>query len=424
MTSQARPVHVAEAIVEAAREQVANAYRYQSAWGSLTRAGVPRLDTRHVLDRHAETTAALGHVERWCLDGARGLLGLAGERGAGKTFAAAWWFHRRHERGRWGRWVECASWGRMNWNELRALLTAAEKAPALVLDDLTAGQTSKRDGAPDHFHAAINGLLLERIGSMRPTLICANGDAGTLAGWLDPRVFDRLTLAGAIPELPTVPSLRKPDLEQVDEQGRGVEWHRTDALVRMFGCERTREFDKDRGHYVDVLDIGRDLIRAAQLHKHKPCVEAVELAGLDREAIRIRAQEIGGSDTRGELEEQLEAARLKLHAAYNVPGIVKGYGYESEKAQADNIRRSNACHAAANSGRRLAPEAMHSVVKVKLMPWTQGKDGLGKLESAGFKVEGRHGAMRLLYNDSIMATGLPSKAAAWDRAREIASMGW
>ena len=64
------------------------------------------------------------------------------------------------------------------------------------------------------------------------------------------------------------------------------------------------------------------------------------------------------------------------------------------------------------------------VHEVTIAEWTKGEDGQRKLVDAGFKVEGKHGAMRVLYGTSVKDTGLPSKAAAWDRAREIASMGW
>lgn len=282
------PARIAAAIADLAAEQVIEAWHFTTAWARLGAAkpadpvGVPLLELRHALERSRANTQAMTAVQHWREHGARGLLGLAGKPGRGKSHAAACWAIDRSRSHCDTLWVACADWpeSKQRADERDALVRRASHATALVLDDIGAG-SSAAPWVPEQ----MEGLLMARL-TRASTLLVTNKSHDELAEWLGGRLWDRLAYAGGVVTIGGEASLRERDLTLLDEHGRSPRWHESARLVELIGCE-----------LVDgALVVGGRLDAEARRVGNGVNVYAAELLGLDRDAVRARAAEIEARD--------------------------------------------------------------------------------------------------------------------------------
>lgn len=282
------PARIAAAIADLASEQAIDAWHYTTAWARLGAAkpadpiGIPLLELRHALERPRGKTQSTAVVEHWRRDGARGLLGLAGKPGRGKSHAAACWAIDRSREHCDTLWVACADWpeSKQRADEREALVRRASFASALVLDDIGAGN-SKAPWVPEQ----MEGLLMARI-TRTSTLLVTNKTLDELREWLGGRLWDRLAYAGGVVEIAGDRSLRERDDVVLDELGRSPRWHACSRLVDLVGCE-----------LVDgALVVGGRLDAEARRVGNGVNVYAAELLGLDRDVVRARAAELEARD--------------------------------------------------------------------------------------------------------------------------------
>ena len=292
------PARIAAAIADLGAEAVRDAWHLTNAWARLGAVkpadpvGVPLLELRHALERPRVDTQAVAAVTHWRDRGARGLLGLAGQPGRGKSHAGVCWAIDRAREHKDTLWVACADWpeSKARANERDALVRRASHASALVLDDIGAGN-SKAPWVAEQ----LEGLLLARV-SRSGTLLITNKSRAELAVWLGGRLWDRLAYAGGIVEIGGEESMRARDDVELDMFGRSPRWHAARELVDLVGCELVdgrldvgRKLEADAAAYRLQVEAGAD-------PKAGPCARACKLLGLDSAKVRRRAAELAEAE--------------------------------------------------------------------------------------------------------------------------------
>ncbi len=291
MSEIQNPVRIAAAIAELAAPEVCEAWHYLDAVERLgakkpdSPLGIQPLEIRHALERPRENTEATRAMDHWRRTGARGLLAFVGKVGRGKSHAAACWAIDRGREFKSTLWIACANWpaAKEQSDERAALVRQAQHASALVIDDLGAGSSSA-PWVAEHFE----GPLISRIGRFASTVILSNKSKADLIAWLGARLWDRLAYAGGVVEIPGGESMRERDDTQLDEAGRSPRWHACARLVGLIGCEL------EDGRLV----VGRALKQEAATRGNGVNVYAAELLGLDRDAVRARAEVIDDREAR------------------------------------------------------------------------------------------------------------------------------
>jgi len=405
------PRHIAYAISDHAAARVREAYRYLVAWSSLRASGVPALQLRHVLDLEAKATEARRVVDEWTELGSRGLIAVIGAQDCGKSDAAVRWALARHRKGLPTTWIHAVTWGRLGFgsknepNEIAKMLREAEHADALVIDDVGAGDTEG-----ELFKKKMRGLILER--DQRPTLISGNLNETHLLKWVGERIKSRLHESGRIKHIPGTLELRKDDGVK-DPEGRSPAWFAARKMVDFFGCERVQRavmktvtvtpdggepytYEEATGEYEEGLDVGerlaasvKDMSDTDALAKLKKTAGrmGVNWADIEREAKRL-----------GRLEELGQLEGLEAVAKLADSGIVlKPMPKEKPKIERD-----------LSMGK--PPELGKPAEAFTGEGWRY------KLHAAGFRVERVPAGFKVLFGESVLHTGLPTKVQAWEFA--------
>lgn len=402
------PRMVAVAIADMVRDRAIEAWHYLDDWAALTRYGVPARALRHGLEVERKWTEALSLTSEWMRAGERGLLGLCGSYGCGKSFAAVRWAVNRHRRGRRIFWWLASRWPN-KFEDRDELLTRVANVDALVVDDLGDGQTKIKSLAED-WQSLVTGKISERLDVGRPTMVISNAPREEVADWLGGRIVDRLSFGGGINQLAAAPSLRAPDTVQVDSEGRSPRWNAARRLVDMIGVER----DDDVWRIGGVLEVQTSLctiaMRELDLDPAAVHARALELLEQDRETIARLASEIG--------EPMPVGSVLDLNWSTVGPMVHERIARGAERAERERVER-NARYASERE--RVAASLRPSDVEPPstVPPLTvEGarqlavRYGLRAVMADGDRFEVRHG-------ERVLASGQWSRAQAWWVAAEL-----
>lgn len=163
----------------------------------LRRAGVPPRQAELVVaairgKARLGMTPALAATRQW-LDGRKAFLVLTGDKGLGKTVAAAWALGKRG-----GRYLTAYALSRPGVN-----LEEVAAAPLLVIDQLG----RENVGASGFFLSSLEEVLDARYAARRPTLMCCNLQPEQLAERYGEVIADRILEDGDVVKLEGV-SLR------------------------------------------------------------------------------------------------------------------------------------------------------------------------------------------------------------------------
>lgn len=178
--------------------------------GSMRRAGVPEALIADAYRPDLRSTDALEAIRRWAdaprprhtweaadvqprAPRNRGILGLRGTVGTGKSAAMAKLLALRIDLGLWrAKWIDCRSLVADDWSNVNALGDFTE-IPCLMLDDLSADVVN-REGAKK----AVAALLGLRHEAGRLTVITSNLSETALKAAADAAIWDRISQAGEV----------------------------------------------------------------------------------------------------------------------------------------------------------------------------------------------------------------------------------
>lgn len=381
--------HIAYAISDLAAEQVREKWRYLHAWTTLRASGVPALLLRHVLDLEAVSTEARRVVDEWTHLGSRGLLAIVGAQDCGKSDAQVRWALQRHREGLSTMWIHAVTWGRLGFgsrdepNEIAALLRKAEKADALIIDDVGAGDTQG-----SLFKTKMRGLILER--GQRPTMISGNVNKAELMLWLGSQIESRLHETGRVHHIPSSLEMRKDD-GVIDDLGRSPAWFAARKMVDYFGCERSLRYVD--GEYVESFDIGGQLADALKRMPHDNAIRKLretadrmgagwpELVAVAKRLWRI--EELAQSGL-------IEAAKGLLDSMVLQPME------PPPKPKLDTDRPMG------------APPLLGKPAR-----WATGDGARRSMHAAGFRVKRRGEVFTVLYRESVLHPGVVSEHQGW-----------
>jgi hypothetical protein len=414
-----QPKFVAEAIARLKYSDTVAAWRYLDDWSALEFSRVPIASIRECL-APAQLTEPLGVVLPWAEDGGRGLLCVIGPNGTGKTFAAARWVLHRHERGAWTRWLAATVLASSGINEREKLIAESRDQPALVIDDIGAG-----GGDRDYLRDQLRGLIQHRVDNGRGTLVIGNATASQIAAWIGERLKDRQRAAGGVVELKSSRSLRTPVEVEPDDAGRGPEWHAARRLLDLLGCEATQDRGPDGERLPLSFRVGGLLERRCRQPLHADSVgayaRAIKALGLDEqevltEALRVQDEQRGAARRIGRDFGADAAASLDSFEA------AMGFALERLRSQAETAEqeRREKLAAVREEERQRADRHRKMVEQLARNPdnatppkWASGKDGRAKLRKLGFAVSETSAGWRVLYRDTVLATGCSSDVEAW-----------
>lgn len=177
-----------------AREDALRARDERNAW-LIEEVGIPAKDLERIDDAGIVETKALRAVKEAVRD-KHGIVVLSGNRGSGKTTAAAWWVAQNQPRQQYltahhQRFIDAnalARFPRYDDGKMERL----ERALALVIDDLGVEYDDKQG----NFRSLFDALVNARYASMLPTVITTNLNAEEFKARYGERVADRIREVG------------------------------------------------------------------------------------------------------------------------------------------------------------------------------------------------------------------------------------
>lgn len=375
------PLDFSRALADLMRDRVIAAQHYLDEHRDLEQLGMPVEIVRHALDRKPIETEPIAAIREW---NGKGLLGLHHAKDNGKTHAVALWVRKRRRQGKRTVWLSCP--GILGWDDLDAAFRRTKNAPAVVVDDIGPGL-----GGTDGFRSKFAAWAQER--GHLPTVFTSNANEVQLGQYLGDRLLSRMRQAGKLVAFEREAGLRRPDPEQLDEDGRGARWGQARWLLWRVGCEPDDHVEA--GRVVRGYRVG-DKLEAARLPREE--LEALAMRrGLSIEAVEAR---------HGEIEAQLEKVRGKL-LGWTPPTM------ERQSSTMDKIKR-------------LADEDIRAAKTPRGSPPAPelGKPAAWASKSAlrdlGFEVtrkrpgtKAKSSTYRVLYKGAIVHAGIVDEAEGW-----------
>lgn len=317
---------VARALVELGKSTIDRAWAYLTGWTALDRARVPAKHRRELLRSKfvAAETQALTEVRRWSASRSGEPLFVIGGVGTGKSFAGAEWLLGCHRARRTILWLSASSLAAIRFDrdkkreQDRDVTTLADEKDralepwALVLDDIGSGVLTPT------ILAHVRGLLFERAEAGRPTLVLLNkckdvdkvADASASdAAWvnanlIDARLMDRMASGGGgIRVMRSTRSLRHPEEDDLEADGRGRAWRAAAGLIEMVGCVDARDgssWTPTRSRPV-IEPVFGEALEGRLSAAHEPMQEAEKvrrMLGLDASLVCAEAYRIADDDLR------------------------------------------------------------------------------------------------------------------------------
>ena len=317
---------VARALVELGKPTIDRAWAYLTGWTALDRARVPAKHRRELLRSKfvAAETQALTEVRRWSTSRSGEPLFVIGGVGTGKSFAGAEWLLGCHRARRTILWLSASSLAAIRFDrdkkreQDRDVTTLADEKDralepwALVLDDIGSGVLTPT------ILAHVRGLLFERAEAGRPTLVllnkCKDVDKGadataSDAAWvnanlIDARLMDRMASGGGgIRVMRSTRSLRHPEEDDLEPDGRGRAWRAAAGLIEMVGCADARDgssWTPTRSRPV-IEPVFGEALEGRLAAAHEPMQEAEKvrrMLGLDASQVCAEAYRIADDDLR------------------------------------------------------------------------------------------------------------------------------
>lgn len=317
---------VARALVELGKSTIDRAWAYLTGWTALDRARVPAKHRRELLRSKfvAAETQALTEVRRWSTSRSGEPLFVIGGVGTGKSFAGAEWLLGCHRARRTILWLSASSLAAIRFDrdkkreQDRDVTTLADEKDralepwALVLDDIGSGVLTPT------ILAHVRGLLFERAEAGKPTLVllnkCKDVDKGadataSDAAWvnanlIDARLMDRMASGGGgIRVLRSTRSLRHPEEDDLEPDGRGRAWRAAAGLIEMVGCADARDgssWTPTRTRPV-IEPVFGEALEGRLAAAHEPVQEAEKvrrMLGLDASQVCAEAYRIADDDLR------------------------------------------------------------------------------------------------------------------------------
>jgi hypothetical protein len=436
------PKYLARAIGDALAPKARKAQDYLDEWGVLARAGVPAEHARAVLDQKRQETSSTVAIANW--DG-RGWLGLCGDYGPGKTFAAACWLLEQSRRGRSICWLNAVRWSQLDLDAKKGennpnqkhLVRQAVAAQALVFDDIGAGVTKRKAaGRSDWFAQQLEGVIMDR--GAKPTITASNDDVDEVADWLGQRLLDRLRTCGGLEQI-RGPSLRRDRPDPHDDDGRSPTWHQARKLVDQLGIRWASVWTdgRDVEHVVvgEKLELRTDSrYRAsskpdpeARVHALAEALDLARRGKLDLEVMTATALELEANDPA-----KLLAAKVVETLEQDTP-MARSKRRFAASIAADNAARSRTCYdTLADMTSRLGGEPHPGTVVGKHTArepaaWTMGHEGQRKMSGLGYSVretssgyEVRRGA-RGKARGQMVLPGQATERDAWNMLRLLLS---
>jgi hypothetical protein len=428
------PKYLARAIGDALAPKVRKAQDYLDEWGVLVRAGVPAEHARAVLDQKRQETSSTVATAKW--DG-RGWLGLCGDYGPGKTFAAACWLLEQSRRGRSICWLNAVRWAQLDLDGQAELVRRATAAHAFVFDDIGAGVTAKKAaGKSDWFAQQLEGVIMDR--GAKPTITASNLEVDEVADWLGQRLLDRLRACGGLVEI-RGPSLRRDRPDPHDDDGRSPTWHQARKLVDQLGIRWASVWTdgRDVEHVVvgEKLELRTDARYRASSRQEAEArahalAEALDLARrgkLDLEVMHATALELEANDPA-----KLLAAKVVETLDQDTPMNRSKRRFAASIA-ADNAERSRVTYETlAEMTTRLRGEADASTIATGEPPdWTLGPEGFRRMRDLGYRARplgGNRGTeivrRRARGHETMVIPAHDTDALAWDAMRRLLGKGW
>ncbi len=426
--SEPAPLYIARAVALALTPKTRAAVRYLDEWQGLRAAGVPVEHARAVLDEERKDTKSTDTIEAW---NELGVMGLCGDYGPGKTFAAACWILAMIRRGRSAYWVSAAAWAALDLDDQSALARRAGRAHALVIDDIGAGVTAPRksDGGGSWYQQQIDGILVER--GERPTVLASNKDPGEMGEFLSGRVLDRLRACGGLVEIRGA-SLRRPKPPVEDEHGRSPRWFAAKALIHDMGTRWASVWTPEAGdasHFVagerlesrTVASYRAALVDKpeadARKHALSECRELARRHKLDGDAILVRARELEANDP----ATKFDAEVAKAMASESPTARAKRRW--ADDLEADNARRSEVCYdTLAEQLERLRGEQNATTFATAPAPeWAEGQDGRKRLYGLGYRAFTQRDGSTII-RDKAKKMVIPAHAHAGDAWESLARL--
>lgn len=427
MSELPHPRLIAWSIAELATEQVRKAWRYLEATRALEACGMPRADVRRCLDHEPRETESTRAIAAW---DKRGMRLIHGPVGTGKTYAGSRWALERHQAGRSTHWLAACEMPH-GLDDVGAWLDKGERASTLVIDDAGAGSTY-RSWPEEKFQA----MLQTRWSRSRPTLILSNMNELEAGKWIGARLVDRLKVDGCMVAIEASVSLRQPEPDVLDDDGRGDQWRVAHELVTLVGCHR--DYVIEAGKTKAQLEVGRTLAGTARGGGWSAVKRASKLLGLDRD--EVIAQAVRLRDRRTEQAGKALDQRMKIvmaRAAERSASLLAAKNYRAPPTPTEDMIRQRlaakgedfdllsieqqrallaGCRKTRDEREILAEPSAPPKLAARGPKWATP----GKLRELGWEVKTVFGGYDVRYRDnSMLYEPVATREDGWDAAARL-----